>query len=257
MALLDRVAGEIAGHIPDGAALIEFGSGASLKTRRLLDAAPQIAAYAPVDISTEALLEATEAIRRLYPDLLVEPVAADFTQAFAPPAAAEDRPRVGFFPGSTIGNFEADEAARFLAEARRLLGPGGRMIVGADLVKDRDVLIRAYDDAQGVTAAFNFNLLARIDSELDADIDLSRFRHSAVWNEERSRIEMHLVSAEDQAFTVAGRCFFMRMGETIHTENSHKYTIDGFEALAALGGWRVTGRWISPDPAFAIFLLQE
>ncbi|QUD89053.1 ergothioneine biosynthesis protein EgtB [Phenylobacterium montanum] len=257
MALLDHVAGEIAAHIPDGAALIEYGSGASLKTRRLLDAAPQIAAYTPVDISTEALLEAAEAIRRLYPRLLVEPVAADFTQAFALPAVAEGRPRVGFFPGSTIGNFEADEAARFLAEARKLLGAGGRMIVGADLVKDEGVLIRAYDDAQGVTAAFNFNLLARIDRELDADIDLGKFAHRAVWNARDSRIEMHLLSTEDQVFEVAGREFSMRAGETIHTENSHKYTVEAFEALAARGGWRLAARWISPDPAFAIFLLQE
>ena len=257
MALLGQMAPQIAAHIPEGAALIEFGSGASVKTRLLLDAAPQIGAYAPVDISPDALRGAAEAIRARYPRLEVEPMVADFTQPFEVPAVVRDRARIGFFPGSTIGNFEPAEAGALLRAAKALLGRGGRFIVGADLVKDAKVLIEAYDDAQGVTAAFNFNLLARINRELGGDLDLDRFRHQAVWNAEASRIEMHLLSQADQRFRIAGRAFSMRAGETIHTENAHKYTVESFTALAAQGGWRVISQWISPRPEFALFLLGE
>ncbi len=256
LALLEGVAAEIADLIPDDAALIEFGSGASLKTRLLLDAAPHIGAYAPVDISPKALAQAVAAIRADYPGLEVEPVVGDFSQALAPPLAALDRPRVGFFPGSTIGNLDDDEAAAFLAAARAMLGPGARFILGADLVKDTAVLVAAYDDAQGVTAAFNLNLLERLNRELDGDIDLAAFAHRAVWNPAQSRIEMHLESVADQDFQIAGRRFSMRAGETIHTENSNKYTVERIADLAARGGWTLARRWISPDPAFGLFLLQ-
>jgi dimethylhistidine N-methyltransferase len=256
-ALLAEAAPQIAAYISPNAALIEFGSGASTKTRLLLDAAPQVGVYIPMDISADALAQAQAALKADYPNLEVAPLLADFTKPIALPAAANGRPRTGFFPGSTIGNFPPDEAVGFLEVARRLLGQGAQFIVGADLVKDEDVLVAAYDDAQGVTAHFNLNLLGRINRELGGDIDLAGFGHRAVWNAAESRMEMHLVSRADQGFTVAGRRFSMKAGETIHSENSYKFTLDGFAGLAARAGWRVGAQWVSPDPAaFAVFLLQ-
>lgn len=255
LALLRASAGEIAAKIPDGAVLVEFGSGASLKTRILLDAAPQIAAYAPIDISESALAAAAESIRADYPQLEVAPLVDDFTKALRLPAAAEGRPVVGFFPGSTIGNFTPAEARAFLEGARRLLGPGAALLVGIDLVKDETTLVAAYDDARGVTAAFNKNLLARINRELGGDFDLEAFAHRAVWNAAESRIEMHLVSLKDQVVRVAGRTFRFTAGETLHTENSYKFTIQGFGRLASQAGWRLEGEWASAHPAFAAVLL--
>ena len=181
----------------------------------------------------------------------------DFTQPIELPAAAHGRPRTGFFPGSTIGNFPPEAAVDFLIAARRLLGQGAQFIVGLDVVKDEAVLLRAYDDAQGVTAAFNLNVLERINRELGAAIDLGAFSHRALWNAAESRMEMHLVSRRDQTLAVAGHRFAMAAGETIHTENSYKFTLDGFAALARRAGWRVGARWLSPDPAFAVVLLQD
>ncbi|WP_337186661.1 ergothioneine biosynthesis protein EgtB [Phenylobacterium sp.] len=256
IALLEASAAEIAAGIPEGAALVEFGSGASTKTRILLDAAPQVATYAPIDISASALEAAAAAIRADYPRLVVAPLRDDFTDALRLPAEAQGRPVVGFFPGSTIGNFTTDEAQAFLSGARRLLGPGATFLVGIDLVKDPDVLVAAYDDAQGVTAAFNRNLLVRINRELEGSFDLDAFAHRAVWNAERSRIEMHLVSLRDQVVVVRGRAFAFAAGETLHTENSHKFTTEGFATLAAAAGWRVEAQWISPEPAFALVRLR-
>ena len=256
-ALLVTAAPEIAKFISPRAALIEFGSGASTKTRLILDAAPQIGAYIPMDISDDALEPAAASIRWAYPDLVVAPLVGDFTQPIHLPSAADGRPRTGFFPGSTIGNFTPTDAVAFLKAARRLLGDGAQFIVGADLVKDERVLVAAYDDARGVTADFNLNLLARINCELDGDIDLTKFAHRAVWNARESRMEMHLVSRIAQTFNVAGRAVEMAAGETIHTENSYKYTLEGFAELADQAGWRIGARWVSPDPAFAVFLLQD
>jgi len=253
--LLTTAAPEIAPYISEGATLVEFGSGASTKTRLILDAAPQTAVYVPVDISEEALAAAAASINADYPNLIVAPLAGDFTQNIDLPEAAKGRPRTGFFPGSTIGNFEHDDAVAFMAAARRLLRSGAQFVVGVDLVKDEGVLVRAYDDARGVTAAFNKNLLARMNRELGADFDPDAFAHRAIWNAEKSRIEMHLVSLRDQTAHVAGRAFRFAAGETIHTENSHKFTPDGFEALAREAGWRALARWISPEPAFAVFLI--
>jgi dimethylhistidine N-methyltransferase len=256
-ALLLDAAPEIAKFISPRAALIEFGSGASTKTRLILDAAPQIGAYIPMDISDDALEPAAASIRWAYPELTVAPLVGDFTQPIHLPHAADGRPRTGFFPGSTIGNFTPTDAVTFLKAARRLLGEGAQFIVGADLVKDERVLVAAYDDARGVTADFNMNVLARINRELDGDIDLSNFVHRAVWNARESRMEMHLVSKIAQTFHVSGRAVDMAAGETIHTENSYKYTLEGFAELADQAGWRVGARWVSPDPAFAVFLLQD
>ena len=256
-ALLREAAPAMARHISPGAALIEFGSGASTKTRLLLAAAPQVAVYIPMDISVDALAGAAEAIRQAFPALEVAPLVGDFTQPIALPEQARGRPRTGFFPGSTIGNFPPDEAVAFLAQARRLLGAGAQFLVGADLVKDPAVLVAAYDDALGVTAAFNLNVLARINRELGGRIDLDQFSHRAVWNAEESRMEMHLVSRRDQDLVVGDRRFPIREGETIHTENSYKFTETGFAALAERAGWRIGDAWISADPAFAVFLLQD
>lgn len=254
--LLRRSAPEIAHSIPDGAALVEFGSGASTKTRVLLDAAPQIFVYVPIDISAAALTAAARAIRADYPRLEVAPLRDDFTRALRLPDEAQGRPVVGFFPGSTVGNFGRDEARIFLANARRLLGSGAALLVGIDIVKDPASLLAAYDDARGVTAAFNKNLLARINRELGADFDLSAFAHRAVWNADATRVEMHLESLKAQTVQVAGRAFRFAAGETLHTENSHKFTLAGFAALAAESGWTLEKRWANPEPAFALVLLR-
>jgi len=253
-ALLARIAPELAARIPDGAILIEYGSGASAKTRLILDAAPQLGAYAPIDISVSALEAAAAEIRRDYPSLIVEPLARDFTRSGAAPAAASGRRRVGFFPGSTIGNFDPEEAVRLLADARSLMGDDGFFILGADLVKEVPVMTAAYDDAAGVTAAFNKNLLARIDRELGGDFDLDGFDHLAVWNADDSRMEMHLVSRAQQIVHVGGRAFDFAAGERLHTENSYKFTVEDITGMARRAGWRLLGRWIGPPPAFAVFL---
>jgi len=254
-ALLRRIAPEIAARVMEGAALVEFGSGASTKTRLLLDAMPQLAVYAPIDISETAVEEASAAIRRDYPGLVVAPLVDDFTRAFRLPAAARGRPVTGFFPGSTIGNFAPPEAEEFLRGARALLGEGAMFVVGVDIAKSPDVLVPAYDDAQGVTAAFNKNVLARINSELGGDFDLDAFDHRAVWNPEESRMEMHLVSRTDQVAHLAGLQIRFKAGETIHTENSYKYAPEMFVELARRAGWKVAARWISESPSFGVFAL--
>lgn len=256
LALLREVAPEIAARIADGAALVEFGSGASLKTRLLLDAAPQLAAYVPVDISTDALEQAAAAIRSDYPGLEVSPLAGDFTTMLSLPPDTRGRPRVGFFPGSTIGNFAPGDAIAFLQRVRRLLGAGSQCLVGADLVKDEATMLSAYDDAAGVTAAFNRNVLARINRELGGDFDLNAFAHRAVWNAAASRMEMWLVSTRAQTVHVLGQAFHFAAGEGLHTENSHKFTPESFTTVAERAGWTVAKQWISPDPQFAIFLLS-
>ncbi|HEY8617635.1 ergothioneine biosynthesis protein EgtB [Phenylobacterium sp.] len=255
-ALLRWVAPEIAAAIPAGAALVEFGSGASVKTRLMLDAAAQIAVYAPIDISPDALAAAARAVAADYPKLTVAPLVEDFTRALALPRETAGRPVVGFFPGSTIGNFTPAEAQAFLTRARGLLGDGATFVVGIDLVKNEETLVAAYDDALGVTAAFNRNLLARINRELGGDFDLDAFRHRAVWNATESRIEMHLESTKAQTVQVAGRAFAFSAGETLHTENSYKFTVEGFARLAEAAGWRLERDWVSPSPAFALVLLR-
>ncbi|MBV9996952.1 MAG: ergothioneine biosynthesis protein EgtB [Caulobacteraceae bacterium] len=253
-ALLARIAPQIAARIPDGAALVELGSGASAKTRLVLDAAPQISAYVPIDVSASALEGAAAALRRDYPSLTLAPLARDFTQPGELPAAIRERPRVGFFPGSTIGNFDPPAARRLLQDMRRLLGDGGLFILGADLVKETAIMVAAYDDAAGVTAAFNKNLLARINRELDGDFDLDAFDHLVRWNAVDSRMEMHLASRVRQSVRAAGRSFEFAAGETLHTENSYKFTVEDVVGLAREAGWGLIERWISPPPAFAVFL---
>jgi L-histidine Nalpha-methyltransferase len=254
--ILQRQAAEIARFIPTGAALIEFGSGSTVKARIVLRAAA-VAAYVPVDISAGFLNSEAARLRRDLPDLRILPVAADFTEPFDLPAAIRSCPRVGFFPGSTIGNFEPPQAAAFLRHAADLLGTGAHFIVGVDLVKDERVLHAAYNDAAGVTAAFNLNVLRRINRELGADFDLERFRHKAFFNRAQHRIEMHLESRVAQNVLLCGRVIAFEPGETIHTESSYKYTVESFQALAAQAGWSPAGVWTDPKGYFSLHALRR
>ncbi|MEH3146089.1 MAG: L-histidine N(alpha)-methyltransferase [Methylobacterium frigidaeris] len=254
LAILERDGPAIAALLPPGAALVEFGSGSTAKVRRLLPHLPDLGAYVPVDVSEEFLRSEAGELGRDFPRLRIEPAAADFTRPFALP---DDLPehRTGFFPGSTIGNFEPQAAGALLHHFARTLGAGASLIVGVDLVKDKAVLDAAYDDAAGVTAAFNLNLLRRINREVGADFDLDAFAHRAFFDPNLARIEMHLVSLRDQTVTVANVPFAFREGETIHTENSYKYTVAGFRALAAGAGWEGRAVWTDPDGLFSVHAL--
>jgi len=254
--ILERNAPAMSAYIPLAAALVEFGTGSTKKARILLNAAPQIAAYVPVDISEEFLAQEAAAVRRDVPNIAVLPVAADFTRDFDLPQQIRSRPRVGFFPGSTIGNFEPQDAAEFLRQAGRILGSGATMIIGVDRIKDEALLNAAYDDAAGVTAQFNLNVLRRMNRELGGDFDLSTFRHRAFYNAADHRIEMHLESLKAQSVTVAGRTFTFAKGETIHTENSYKYTVESFRALAESAGWRPVATWTDENDYFAVHALK-
>jgi dimethylhistidine N-methyltransferase len=254
--ILTNNASEIAKLVPAGAALIEFGSGSTRKARILLNAAPSITAYVPVDISAEMLQQQAAGLRQDFPRLAVLPVVADFTASFHLPRSIASRPHVGFFPGSTIGNFEPHAAAAFLRHAATMLGADAILIIGIDLVKDASVLNAAYDDASGVTARFNLNLLARINRELDGNFDLGSFSHEAFYNTERRRIEMHLASCKRQKVRVAGRPFEFRAGETIHTENSYKFTPESFRAMARGSGWTPIASWSDPNGYFSVQALK-
>ncbi|MDB5579711.1 MAG: egtD [Bradyrhizobium sp.] len=251
--LRDR-AGEIAAMIPEGAALVEFGAGATTKVRLLLEQCA-VGAYVPVDISGDFLKAQADALRRDFPDLDVYPVAADFTAPFALPDAVNAMPKVGFFPGSTLGNFEPHEASAFMRSAREILGEGAQMVIGVDLEKDERVLYDAYNDAAGVTARFNLNVMVRINRELGGNFDVSAFTHRSIYNRERHRIEMHLISRKAQSVRVLGHNFSFRPGETIHTENSYKYSLDRFTALARGSGWTVRQSWTDAAKMFSVHVL--
>ena len=260
MRILSTHAAAIAKLIAPGSALVEFGSGSNKKARILLRAAPKLAAYVPVDICGEMVEQEAAELRPDFTDLKVLPVTADITHPFDLPAEAKAAPvRVGFFPGSTIGNFEPHEAAAFLRNAAKILGPGARLIIGADLIKPVEVLNAAYNDAAGVTAKFNLNLLVRINRELGGTFKLDSFEHHAFYNRERHRIEMHLASLKRQKVKVAGETIEFRAGETIHTENSYKYSIESLAALARGVGWRSAGVWTDKRHYFSIqaFRLDE
>jgi L-histidine Nalpha-methyltransferase len=252
--ILEDNAAAIASLFPTGCALIEFGSGSSRKARILLSAAATVEAYIPVDISGDFLQQDLVQLRRDLPRLTVHPLVEDFTLPFEIPAALARMPRVGFFPGSTIGNFEPDEAGRFLRHIGEMLGAGSLLVIGIDLVKDEQTLNRAYNDAEGITAKFNLNLLARINRELGGDFDLSAFRHEAFFNRESGRVEMHLVSTRWQRVHINGATIDFRAGETIHTENSYKYTVESFQALARGGGWSPLK--VFTDGMFSVHVLR-
>jgi L-histidine Nalpha-methyltransferase len=247
---------EIASLVGRDRVLVEFGSGSSRKTSLLIQALGRVRAYVPIDIAGESLGEAAEWLKQQHADLVIEPLIADFTNAVALPAIARRGPRFGFFSGSTIGNLTHAEAASFLANAARLLGREGAFLIGVDLKKSSAILLPAYNDAKGVTAAFNLNLLARINRELDGNFDLGRFAHDAVYDEEAGRIEMHLVSLADQTVRILGREFAFTAGERIHTENSHKYSVDEFQALARSAGWSPVRVWTDEDKLFSLHLLR-
>jgi len=255
--ILNAHVSELNAIIPQGTALVEFGSGACIKIQILLDNVPGIAAYLPVDISGDFLKGEAERISAAYPRLSVHPVTADFTKPFELPAEFATTPKTGFFPGSTIGNFEPHDAVAFMRHAAKTIGHGGVLVMGVDLVKDPSVLNAAYNDAAGLTDKFNLNLLRRVNRELEGNFDLQAFEHHAVYNRERRRIEMHLASKKRQKVTVAGRMFTFRAGESIHTENSYKYTQGSFAALARGCGWAPEIAWTDPAELFAVNVLRS
>jgi dimethylhistidine N-methyltransferase len=260
--LLAALAPELATRIGPGADLVELGSGSSTKTRLLLQAMPALARYLPVDISADFLHDAVAALRRDFPGLAVEPVVADFSAPFTLPAlplarGAAAAPRLGFFPGSTIGNFMPEAAVALLANFAHALGAGAWLLIGVDTTRDPARLVPAYDDARGVTAAFDLNLLARANRELGADFDLDAFRHEARFDAAHGRVEMHLVSTRAQEVAVRGRRFAFREGESIHTENAYKYDDDTFRALAARAGWQCERAWRDDaGSGFSVYLAR-
>ncbi|MFL6863937.1 MAG: L-histidine N(alpha)-methyltransferase [Allosphingosinicella sp.] len=254
-ALLETHGREVAALAGAGNAIVEFGSGSSTKTRILIrDARP--AAYVPIDISGEFLREAAREIAEAFPKVAVHPAEGDFMRAIALPDAVAGMAKLGFFPGSTIGNMVAGTAVDLLRAMKATLGVGAWLLLGLDRVKDPEEMLRAYDDPGGVTAAFNLNLLERINRELDGDVPLDAFRHEALWNEARSRIEMHLEAVRDVRFAVAGLAFEMKAGETIHTENSHKYGTRDARFMLHAGGWSVEREWSDADERFTILLAK-
>lgn len=257
LGILTRHVDAIAALAGPRAEIVEFGAGSLRKVRLLLDAFDRPARYLPIDISAEHLAAAALALRRDYAGLDVKPLAADYTQRLLPlpaPMPGAGR-RIGFFPGSTLGNFTPGEALQFLTAAAQMLR-GGALLLGADLVKDPALLHAAYNDAQGVTAAFNLNLLARANRELDTGFALDQFFHYAFYNAPEQRIEMHLVSRSRQSLSICGHAFDLAEGETLHTENSYKFTIDGLRAMAQRAGFRPGPVWTDPDRLFSVHWLH-
>ena len=253
--ILNARAPEIAAIAGPRAALVEYGSGAGVKVRILLDAMRDPAAYVPIDISAEQLSRVAREIVAAYPGLKVHPIAADYTRPLELPALPPHAMRLGFFPGSTIGNFHPDEAAAFLRQIRRTIGDGGALVLGVDRVKDAATLNAAYDDAAGVTAAFNLNVLKRLNRELDADFDLGRFAHHAFFNARERRVEMHIVSLDDQTVSVGGMLIPFKAGETIWTESSYKYDRPSLDALAKKAGFTVSQLWTDSADQFWVGVL--
>lgn len=253
LAIMRREIGEIVAAIGPGSLLIEYGSGSSLKTCLLLDHAPQLAGYIPIDISGAALETAVRALANLFPRLRIWPLRADYTRPYELPAAAAGAARrVVYFPGSTIGNFAPREAARFLGHIARVCGAGGGLVIGVDLKKDPRLLTAAYNDARGVTAAFNLNLLCRINRELGADFRLDGFAHHAFYNPRAGRIEMHLVSLARQEVRLNGTRIEFALGESVWTESSYKYSLEEFAGLAKSAGWWVERVWSDPERMFSV-----
>ena len=247
--MLERHGDDIARLVGYGRPLVEFGAGAAIKARILL-AAMQARTFVPIDISGAFLEDSAQDLARAHPNVRVLPVAGDFTRAIALPAL--DGPLVGFFPGSTIGNFDHSAAIALLRSFRRTLGAGARLVIGIDTRKNPHLLEAAYDDAAGVTAQFNLNLLHRINRELDGTIPVDRFEHRAIWHDALGRIEMHLVASDDLEFHAVGQRFRMRANETIHTENSYKYTQPEARLLARAAGWEPAAFWTDKDQLFGL-----
>ena len=251
-AILKAHAAEMVEGLPDGGVLVEFGSGSSRKTEILLRRLSGLAAYVMIDVSQAALAGAKQRLAQHFPTLDVRAIVADFSLPLNLPDDLRGRPKLGFFPGSTIGNLTPSEAVRLLRVFRAALAPQGRLIIGADLKKDARRLVLAYNDGAGVTAAFNLNLLARINRELGGDFDLGAFRHEAIYNPRHGRIEMHLISEKDQCVTIQGQRFSLQAGESIHTENSYKYAIDQFQDLARSADWQPRRVWTDDKAMFSV-----
>lgn len=254
--LLQDVAPRVAATVRGPAVLVEYGASDEAKAEFLLRTSV-FRAYVPIDVAVPQLEQMRARLRRRRPDLMVCLVPADFMDVAALPTEVPSLPRLGFFPGSTIGNLDLSDAVRFLQRARDALGEQSSFLVGVDLRKDPAILLPAYDDAQGVTAAFNRNLLVRLNREAGANFDLSNFAHRAEWNDQESRIEMHLVSLRDQLVHVAGQAIRFARGETIHTENSYKYSPERFAALAEQAGWHSAEMWTDPARLFSLHLLER
>ena len=249
-AIFHRIMPEVAARVPKGAVVVEFGAGSQTKTPILLEAiAP--AAYIPVDISGDYLEQSARELQQRFPAVEVMPVVADFARPITLPGGIDHLPKLGFFPGSTIGNFVPWSGTDLLRQFRALLGPGSQLLIGMDRVKRIERLIAAYDDPEGVTAEFNLNLLTRINRELDGDIPVDAFRHEARWNDILSRIEMHLVATRNVEFSISGRSFSFAEGSSIHTENSHKYGARGGRVLLLSGGWTPIAEWSDTAGDFA------
>ena len=260
LALLAQVAPCVADSLPGRAVLVEYGASDETKADFLLrasdDSGDIFQAYVPIDVAAPALEQMRERLRQTRPDLLVWTLATDFMNFVELPGTVASLHRLGFFPGSTIGNLDPPEAQRFLRQVCETLGSDARFLIGVDLRKGSDVLLPAYDDAAGVTAAFNRNLLVRLNREAEADFDIASFDHRAVWNDAESRIEMHLVSRRDQVVRVGGVAIRFTQDETIHTENSYKYSPEHFTALADASGWRSLAMWTDPQRLFSLHLLK-
>jgi len=253
--ILQSHGSEFASGIGEGRAVVEFGSGSSVKTPLLLKAINP-AAYVPLDISGDFLRAAAADLSAKFPGLPVYPVEADFMRTVQLPNAVADMPKLGFFPGSTIGNMVARTAVDLLRTMRETMGEGSKLLIGMDLIKDEDMLIAAYDDAAGVTAQFNLNLMRRVNRELDGDIDVEALEHVALWNDDQARIEMHLRARKPLDFSVSGKSFSMDEGETIHTENSHKFTRRTSNVLLLAGGWTPVERWLDSEGRFSLILAE-
>jgi L-histidine Nalpha-methyltransferase len=251
--LLRDIMHKVAERVPKGAAVVEFGAGSATKTPMLLEAIHP-AAYVPVDISGDYLEQSAAELQQQFPSLDVIPVTADFARPFGLPQEIASLPKLGFFPGSTIGNFVPWSATDLLRQFRSLLGPCAQLLIGMDRAKPVERLMAAYDEPEGITAEFNLNLLHRINRELDGDIPIDAFRHQARWNDILSRIEMHLVAKRNVDFTISGRPFSFTAGSSIHTENSHKYGPRGSRVLLLAGGWTPVAEWTDSDEDFAEIL---
>lgn len=253
--ILQDCCADVESRVGAGRAVVEFGAGSAAKTPLLLDHISP-AAYVPIDISGDFLRDSCVTLQARYPDLPIVPIEADFTRPVELPPIAGDKSLLGFFPGSTIGNMQPAEAVDLLRSMRATLKDGAYLLIGMDLIKDRDVLIAAYDDASGVTAAFNLNVAARINRELGGSIPLDAFAHKAVWNESLARIEMHLEARRDLSFDVSDQHFTMAAGETIHTENSHKYSRESANLLLLAGGWQPVARYTDKTELFMVVLAR-
>lgn len=249
---------DITRHFGQNPCLIEYGSGSSIKTRMLLDSLPQNSIYAPIDISARFLMSVSEQLSKIYRFVDIHPIVADYSNGLTLPKnvqAAENK--IAYFPGSSIGNFTPIQAIQFLTDMRKTLGKGSKLFIGYDVIKPIPVLEKAYNDSQGYTAAFNLNLLKRINQELGADFDLTQFMHRAIYNSELQRIEMHLISLCDQTVTINGHRFTFKKAESIHTENSYKYSLESFNRLLTKAGWQPIQSWSDEKHYFNVQLAQD